>query len=194
MSNHPLSSSVPLFRSLENGTVEQTPHQRNSSWNTNGTWSLKALARKVLERNKQWNNPGTEASKSVPFLPQCSTAGGTKEIAAARTDKTDRFETEPNMSVLSVPSQRYFTDSTLPPLTREDIVESFEERLAIAEYDGYQTPSQSQRIAYLDAFMAVLATLPQEISLEGDLGRNWLDYKISAARQWLTRQGLEEPQ
>jgi hypothetical protein len=40
------------------------------------------------------------------------------------------------------------------------MMEDFEERLAIAEYDGHQNDLQAQCIAYRDAFMAVLRVLP----------------------------------
>ena len=73
--SHP--PTVPLFHSLESGTVEHEPNQRNERWNTSGTASLKALAHKVLERNKEWNKPGTEALKPVPPLPQSASACGT---------------------------------------------------------------------------------------------------------------------
>ena len=71
------SSPVPPFHSLESGTMEQTLNQRNSPRNMGGTFSLKALASKVLEQNKERNNPGTAASKSVPPRPQSSSACGT---------------------------------------------------------------------------------------------------------------------
>lgn len=58
------SSLVPLFHSLESGTVEQNQDLWNTQWNVGGTGSLKALATKALERNKDWNKHGTTASKS----------------------------------------------------------------------------------------------------------------------------------
>ena len=40
--------------------------------------------------------------------------------------------------------------------------DDYEERLAIAEYNGRQTSVQAQRTAYRDAFISVLNTLPYE--------------------------------
>ncbi len=74
--------------------------------------------------------------------------------------------------------------SALSPLSEE-----YEERLAIAEYDGHQTQVQAQRAAYLDAFIAVLNALPyEEIS-----GEKWLKQRVKAAQKWLLEQGLRLP-
>ena len=145
---------VPLFHSLGNGTVEQTLNQRNSSRNISGTFSLKTLANKVMERNKKRNNPGTTASKPVPPMSQSSIACGTNAEVDCK-------------------------------LETDNVLYDFEERLAIAEYDGHQTTTQAERIAYLDAFLAVLATLPYE-DTEGD----WLGQRIKAAQEWLLDQGI----
>ncbi|MBY0293018.1 MAG: hypothetical protein K2W92_07015, partial [Alphaproteobacteria bacterium] len=55
------------------------------------------------------------------------------------SDKPDRFNLKTNLSVMS-------------GLSAPSLLDSFEERLAIAEYDGQQTHLQAHRIAYLDAF------------------------------------------
>lgn len=68
------------------------------------------------------------------------------------------------------------------------VPEEFEERLAIAEYDGHQTATQAERIAYLDAFVSVLVTLPHEDG-EGD----WLSQRITAAKEWLLDQNIPQP-
>lgn len=72
------------------------------------------------------------------------------------------------------------------------VLEEYEERLAIAEYDGHQTPFQVERIAYQDAFISVLVTLPQE-AYENSPGDNWLDARIKAAKEWLQAQNLFQP-
>lgn len=97
-------------------------------------------------------------------------------------DKSARFKFESNMSPLSLRPRGLFT------LDRDSLLYGFEERIAIAEYDGLQTSTQVERIAYLDAFMAVLATLPYE-DVEGD----WLGQRIKAAQAWLLEQGLSQP-
>ena len=208
------SSPVPPFHSLESGTMEQTLNQRNSSRNVNGTFSLKALAKKVLEQNKKGNKPGTAASKSVPPRPQSSSACGTNaevgckgeadnflyefneraaimeyesvltrekteklnqnkekiKIAAEKetsTDSTDRFKTNANVSVLSVPTGGVLGQNSFYP---------YEERLAIAEVDGNQNPIQAHRIAYLDAFITLLSALAED-----DPHQDWLAQKIQTA-------------
>jgi hypothetical protein len=75
----------------------------------------------------------------------------------------------------------------------DDLSYAFEERAAIAEYDGHQTPLQAERIAYQDAFMTALATLPEETFTQEEQRENWLDHKISAAREWLNSHGIQEP-
>lgn len=73
-------------------------------------------------------------------------------------------------------------------LQLSSLPDEYEERLAIAEYDGHQTPTQAERIAYLDAFMAVLVTLPYE-DTEGD----WLGHRVNTAKEWLVDQGIDQP-
>lgn len=149
------TSPVPLFRSLESGTVEQTLNQRNSSWNRSGTSSLKALANKVLEQNKERNKPGTEASNSVPPLPQSLSACGTNTEVGCKVE-ADSF------------------------------LYDFEERLAIAEYDGEASPVQAHCIAYLDAFISLLTHFAED---EPDY-QDWLKMKIHVALERLEGQSF----
>jgi len=92
------------------------------------------------------------------------------------------------MSDLLVPSYGIEQKPSFDPVNSDELLDSFEERLAIAEYDGHQSPQQAQRIAYLDAFIAVLVTLPYE-DMEGD----WLSSRITAAEHWLLDQGIMQP-
>jgi hypothetical protein len=147
------SSPVPPFHSLGNGTVEQTFNQWNSPRNANGTFSLKALANKVLEQNKQGNKPGTEASNSVPRPDQ------SVPLCGAYAEVVCKAEIE--------------------------ILDNFEERFAIAEYDGQQNPVQAHRIAYLDAFISILSTLAEDNSHQ-----DWLTQKLQAALAILERQNF----
>jgi hypothetical protein len=107
-----------------------------------------------------------------------------ENVPESCTDSTDRFNSNANMSVLSVPSQG--------SLDKTSLLDDFEERLAIAEYDGHQTPTQAQRIAYQDAFIAALNTLPYE-ETEGYYDEDWLTRRIKAAQSWLVAQGLHQP-
>ncbi|EKE09453.1 MAG: hypothetical protein ACD_16C00167G0004 [uncultured bacterium] len=68
--------------------MEQTLNQRNSPRNMSGTFSLKALANKILEQNKKWNKPGTDASKSVPHPDQNVPLHGT----TSETDCSDQTD------------------------------------------------------------------------------------------------------
>jgi hypothetical protein len=107
-----------------------------------------------------------------------------------RTDRTDRFDPEMNMSVFSVPSYDLPKRRSFNSFDGDSLLDDFEERLAIAEYDGQQTPTQAQRIAYQDAFIAVLNTLPYK-DTEDSYEEDWLDQRIKAARDWLSAQGLQ---
>lgn len=126
-------------------------------------------------------------------------------------DKSDRFKFEPNMSLLSLRSRRLLDENLIntpepdisdkpdrldPNLnlsgSLQDVLDQtsysyssqdFEERLAIAEYDGGQTPLHAQRIAYLDAFISVLTALPAM-----DSQKNWLDMRIQTALAWIEAQ------
>jgi hypothetical protein len=61
--------------------------------------------------------------------------------------------------------------------------QDFEEKLAIAEYDGYQNSTQAHRIAYLDAFISTLTALPATASQ-----KDWLDMRIQTALAWVEAQ------
>jgi len=148
--SHP--SSVPPFHSLESGTMEQTLNLRNNPRNVNGTDSLKALANNVLERNKKGNKSGTGASKSVPPMPQSSSAYGTNAEVGCKVE-TDSFLYE------------------------------FNERAAIAEYDGKASPVQANCIAYLDAFLSILFDLTAL-----DFQRDWFAEEIQIALKNLEAQ------
>jgi len=128
------------------------------------TSSLKALAFKALERlekNKQRNKCETKGINLVSRPIYHETRYETKNITP----------TKPVLLQLS------------------SLSEEQEERIAIAEHDGQQTPTQAQRIAYQDAFIAVLNTLPYEDHYKN----NWLDQRIKAVKEWLTAQNLEQP-
>ncbi len=99
-------------------------------------------------------------------------------------DKSARFNSKTNVSVLSVPPQGLLDNSSL--------LDDFEERLAIAEYDGHQSPVQAQRIAYQDALIAVLSTLSYDEE-NGYYDEGWLTRRIKAAQSWLVAQGLQQP-
>jgi len=185
------SSPVPPFHSLESGTVEQTLNQWNNQRNRGGTSSLKALANNVLERNKDWNKPGTVASKSVPPMLQSSSACGTKSLLnVPRPVQHEIAHETKNGSMLGDIASHL---SSLSALHLSSVMEDYEERLAIAEYDGQQPPLQAERIAYLDALISVLTTLP-EAAYENSPGEDWLDARITAAKEWLQAQNLFQPQ
>lgn len=105
---------------------------------------------------------------------------GCPEAKPDITDTPDRFNPEMNMSVLSGFS--YDSSANMPFYFSKGtgLCDEYEERLAISEYNGLQNSTQAQRIAYLDAFLAVLATLPYE-----DVKGDWLSHKIKTTQKWL---------
>ncbi len=104
-----------------------------------------------------------------------------------RPDKPDRFNLETNMSVLSVPSEGLLVGKKPYLFDGDFVLQNFEERIAIAQYDGHQNTTQAQRIAYQDSFIAVLNTLPYE----ENYGKDWLAQRIKETQMWLVDQGLE---
>jgi len=121
-----------------------------------------------------------------------------RNVSKINTNNTDRFNSETNMSVLSVHSEgaldnnlrnvsKINTDNTdrfnsKTNMLGASLQDSFEERLAIAEYDGHQTPLQSERMAYLEAFLTLLFDLTAS-----DPHREWLVQKVQAARATLEK-------
>jgi hypothetical protein len=108
-------------------------------------------------------------------------------------DKPDRLGPNLNLSGLSGPSQGDLNKTSVFPYEGSSLLDDFEERLAIAEYDGNQSPAQAQRIAYQDALIAVLNTLSYE-EAEGYYDEDWLTRRIKAAQSWLLTQGLQQPE
>ena len=105
----------------------------------------------------------------------------------SRPDKPDKVGNGANLSGLSVPSGGHLPGKG--PLDVDSLLYEFEERLAIAEYDGCQNEIQAERIAYQDAFISVLNALPDD--QERDLGvRRWLDQRIKASQDWLEQEGV----
>jgi len=180
------SSSVPLFHSLGNGTVEQAQAFGNTQGNASGTNSLKALANKVLERNKERKTYGTRVLKPVPPPGQLVPLRGTNaEIGCkGEADKflyefngTDRLDPKTNVSVMSVPAPSTFD--------KDSLLYEFEERLSIADSDGYQPSVQAQKIAYLDAFISLLSDLAED-----DPHQDWLAQQIQTALSILEAQNF----
>jgi len=105
------------------------------------------------------------------LFPETEKNGATNELTEL---------TRGHQSGLSVPPQGLF------PLDRDSLLYDFEERLAIAEYDGDQTALHAHHIAYLDAFISVLTSLPAT-----DLQRDWLDQRIQTSLAWIEAQGFQ---
>ena len=126
----------------------------------NEVLSLQSLASHTLERLQKNKTPSQVYS---PLKNSVSYRNRVSDIQNVNPHNTDMFQ----FSCLS---------------------DEYEERLAIAEYDGQQTSSQAERIAYLDAFVAVLLAFPHE-NTEGD----WLSDKVVEAKKWLLDQGITQP-
>ncbi|KAB2832859.1 MAG: hypothetical protein F9K49_07485 [Caedimonadaceae bacterium] len=121
-------------------------------------------------RNTQWNTAGTSSLKTL----------ANKVLERNKDRNKPGTETLKSVPLSDQPVPLRGTNSGADDTTQyDDLSYEFEERIAIAEYDGQQTPLQAHRIAYLDAFMAALATLPQETSSQEEQREHWLDHKIT---------------
>ena len=154
-------SLVSLFHTLGDETVKQASHPWNTERNKDETSSLKALAYKALERLQRNKDRNKNETKDEKFV--------------SRSSPCETRNIDPKVPFL-------IQLSSLP--------EDDEERLAIAEYDGHQTSIQARRIAYQDAFISVLNTLPYEDAEEGD----WFEARIRATRECLLSQDIRQPE
>lgn len=91
--------------------------------------------------------------------------------------------TRDHQSGLSVPPGGLF------PLDLDSLLYEFEERLAIAEYDGQQNSLEAHRIAYQDAFISVLNALPDREPAEMGL-KLWLTQRIKRAQDGLVSEDV----
>lgn len=89
------------------------------------------------------------------------------------------------MSVLSVPFWSPSQKISFYPSAGDSLHHDYEERLAIAEYDGHQNTTQAQRIAYLDAFISLLSALAGK-----DPHQDWFAQKIQTALATLQDQNF----
>jgi hypothetical protein len=76
---------------------------------------------------------------------------------------------------------------SISPSLKDD----FEERIAIAEYDGQQDTLQAHRIAYESAVITVLNANPPNGSVKP--GVDWLNERIKSVENWLLLEGIERP-
>lgn len=104
------------------------------------------------------------------------------------THKPDISDKTNSRNYLSSFSTECFANRTFVSPKDTGLLDEYEERLAIAEYDGLQSPIQAQRIAYLDAFVSVLVTLPYDSNKE-----DWLPQRLNAAQNWLLDQRIKQP-
>ena len=111
-------------------------------------------------------------------------------VRLERNKPWNKSETKAEKSLLRPVSSSTVNNVIKEPfLTRESSLwKDYEERLAIAEYDGHQSPSQSQRIAYQDAFIAVLLALPEQPSSSKISLNEWLNRRIHSAKAWHSTQ------
>jgi hypothetical protein len=108
-----------------------------------------------------------------------------------RNKPWNKRETGGEKNVLRVVSSETTNNVIKEPFLIRDssLLEDYEERLAIAEYDGHQGPVQAQRIAYQDVFIAVLLSLPDEASSTETSLKEWLRNRIEGAQSWI--EGME---
>lgn len=136
-----------------------------------------------------WGLLGENLSNMSKLGPDISDNTDKPDIS----DKPNRLGPNLNLSGLAGPSQGDLNKTSVFPYEGSSYLDDFEERLAIAEYDGQQSSNQAQRIAYQDAFITVLNTLPYE-EAEGYYDEDWLTRRIKAAQSWLVAQGLQQPE
>ena len=60
--------AVPLSQPPGNGTAGQMPKERDTAWDSGGTYDLKALARKVLKRDTPRDSQRDSGTKTVPSV------------------------------------------------------------------------------------------------------------------------------
>jgi len=134
-------------------------------------------------RNTKGNTAGTSSLKAL----------ANKVLERNKDRNKPGTETLKSVPHPDQPVPLHGTNSGADDATQYDALSyEFEERLAIAEYDGQQTPLQAQRIAYLDAFMAVLSTLPYE-EAESYYDEDWLMRRVKATQHCLVAEGLQQP-
>ena len=127
-------------------------------------------------QNTQWNTAGTSSLKALA-----------NKVLERNKDRnkpgTEALKSVPHLDQTVPPNG---TNSGADDATQYDALSyEFEERLAIAEYDGQQTPQQAQHIAYLDAFISILSTLAED-----DPHQDWLAQKIQIALATLEEQNF----
>lgn len=97
-------------------------------------------------------------------------------------------------SLSETKKERSFSEgsSSFPhnPYGISSLGDAYDERRAITEYDGKQSPLVAKRIAYVEAWVAVFSTLPYKEDPEQD----WFSKRLKAAKEWLSSQGLELPE
>jgi hypothetical protein len=98
------------------------------------------------------DKPHDEGHLSVLSVPSQGLLDRNLEnMPGSGPDISDRLDPSLNLSGLSGPSQGHLNKTSVFPYEGFFLLDDFEERLAIAEYDGHQSPVQAQRIAYQDA-------------------------------------------
>ncbi len=135
---------------------------------------------------KHIDNSGNDSVFKLSGPPKEFLCENLKNIPPILTDKPP---SEKFLSVLS-------GGATLSEekFERADLVHAFEERVAIAEYDGQQNTLQAQRIAYQDAFVVALITTPYEAAHPTNHQGSWFPQRIKESQAWLVSQGIYQPQ
>lgn len=122
---------------------------------------MKSLAFNALERLEK-NKSRNKTETNIPILVSRPMPFETK------------YETKNSVYFSSSSSNIFHKDNW------DFLRDECEERIAIAEYDGNQTPLRAERIAYLDAFISILCTLTED-----DSHQDWLAEKIQSALRTL---------
>jgi hypothetical protein len=138
---------------------------------------VETVKQEANNRNRRGNNDETTSLKLL----------ANKIVQRNRTG--NKYETFPQNGVSShfLPETKPI-EEPIPPILHED----YEERVAIAEYDGGQSVKQAHRIAYLDAFTTLLSnTLVNNcLHINGD----WFMETVRVTQDLLKTQGMSQPE
>lgn len=120
---------------------------------------------------------GTDNRNTIRNSPETSSLKVLANKALQRNKARNNHETNPlnGVSPPCLPETKQREEFILP-----SVIEGYEERVAIAEYDGGQCINHARRIAYNSAFVEYINAHPTE--------------SIIAAQDFLMTQGIPQPE
>jgi hypothetical protein len=149
-----------------------------------------------IKRVSLFHSLGDETVKQEPNnrntqrnIFETSSLKGLANKILQRNRTRNKYETVPlnPVSSLSLPETKTI-EEPIPPTLLED----YEERVAIAEYDGGQSAKLAHRIAYMDAFISSFNTnsLDDSLIMDGD----WFMEAVKVTQNLLKTPGISQPE